>query len=83
VVAHTPLQGLDLVDCARANATLGVATACERCGYGTDAPKFLTNLRTACAQIGVTIAGLSDLDPATSHKIPEGVEIAPESPGVL
>lgn len=29
-----PLQGLDLIDCAKANASLGIDNAARNCGYG-------------------------------------------------
>jgi len=55
------LHGVELIDCAKANAKQGVETAANLCGYGQDINGFLEELKTACQQIGVQIDELSDL----------------------
>lgn len=55
------LQGIELIDCAKANAKQGVAVAAELCGYGNNQGLFIENLHKACQQIGVDINELQDL----------------------
>jgi hypothetical protein len=80
----TPLKGVELIDCARANAKQGVETAAELCGYGNDLNTFKQELQQACQRIGVSVAELSDLitdQPVMTLDI--GVEVAPDSPSDL
>lgn len=80
MASSTPLTGVILVDCARANASGGVAIAAKRCGYGTDTAKFQAALKSACSDMNVTIDGLSDLDDDQSQWHPEsGIEVAPDT----
>ncbi len=80
MAAPTPLSGPELIDCARANAKFGTATASERCGYGQELEVFRQELIQACQNIGVEIHELSDLmlDPR-SNRPQEGIEVAPDS----
>lgn len=55
------LQGIELIDCAKANAKQGVAIAAEQCGYDRNVGLFVENLHKACQQIGVNINELEDL----------------------
>lgn len=55
------LQGIELIDCAKANAKQGVAIAAEQCGYESNIGLFVENLHKACQQIGVNINELEDL----------------------
>ncbi|PZO44668.1 MAG: hypothetical protein DCF21_03295 [Leptolyngbya sp.] len=85
MASSSPLTGVILVDCARANASGGVAIAAERCGYGTDTAQFQSALKSACSEMNVTIDGLSDLDDEPSapwHPAP-GIEVAPDTPSEL
>lgn len=84
MASSTPLTGVILVDCARANASGGVAIAAERCGYGTNTAKFQAALKSACSEMNVTIDGLSDLDDEQSQWPSEpGIEVAPDTMGDL
>lgn len=56
------LQGLELIDCARANSLESIAIAAERCGYNNDSAKFEQELRIAGEAIGIEIQSLSDLN---------------------
>ncbi|AFY75681.1 MAG: hypothetical protein IGR93_04655 [Hydrococcus sp. C42_A2020_068] len=56
--AAKPLQGIELINCARANAKLGLETATWQCGYGDDPQLFLQNLQFACHRIGIDIEHL-------------------------
>ena len=55
------LQGIELIDCAKANAKQGSKVAAELCGYGDNVGLFIENLNKACQQIGVNINELDDL----------------------
>lgn len=82
--AAQPLYGTDLVDCAKASAKQGVEAAARNCGYGEDIKGFQSHLKTACAEMGISIQGLEDL--ITDQQIEKeirSVEIAPDSPSSL
>ena len=55
------LQGIELINCAKANAKQGAAIAAEQCGYDRNIGLFTENLHKACQQIGVNINELEDL----------------------
>ena len=85
MAASKPLQGLELVDCARANAKQGAETAAELCGYGADLNTFKQSLQEACQAMGVEFHELSDLitDQQRLLAIGEGEIVAPDSPSDL
>ncbi|UJB72540.1 hypothetical protein HRE53_28495 (plasmid) [Acaryochloris sp. 'Moss Beach'] len=56
-----PLTGIDLIDCARANAKEGLKTAAQLCGYGTDVMGFQHALTEAGQYIGMDIESLDSL----------------------
>ncbi len=56
-----PLTGIELIDCAKANAKQGIANAAQLSGYGNNVDKFMEELQAACHRIGVNIDSLSDL----------------------
>lgn len=80
MAASTPLTGIELIDCAKANATQGLETAAYLCGYGENLQGFEQELKTACKQIGVEIGSLGDLitDQQTVRRT-HGIEIAPDT----
>jgi hypothetical protein len=55
------LQGLELIDCARANGNESIAIAAERCGYAQNIAIFEQELRKAGEAIGVEIQDFDDL----------------------
>jgi hypothetical protein len=61
MAAQSPLTGVVLVDCAKANAKSGSAIAATQCGYGDDIQGFRAALQSACDEMGVTFDDLSDL----------------------
>jgi hypothetical protein len=79
-----PLRGLELVDCAKANAKQGIDTATELCGYGTNTVQFRQELQQACDQMGVKITELSDLITDQQSVLQAGgIEVAPDTPSEL
>lgn len=83
---NTPkfLTGIDLIDCAKANARDGVEIAAKQCGYGQDIQKFRENLQQACAEKGINVNQISDL--ITDQQLVKkygGVEIAPDTKSSL
>ncbi len=84
MASPTPLKGLELVDCAKANAKQGIETAAELCGYGEDIKTFSQELKHACDGMGVKINELTDLITDQDNLIKmEGEIVAPESESVL
>ncbi|WP_242026567.1 hypothetical protein [Phormidium tenue] len=85
MASSSPLIGVILVDCAKANAKEGLAIATERCGYGDDTAQFQEALKSACGDMNIAIDGLSDLvDDKPTVLTPElGEVVAPDSPSEL
>jgi hypothetical protein len=84
MASRSQLHGIELIDCAKANAKQGIEIATELCGYGENINAFQTELKKACHDIGVEIDELSDL--ITTQQILRkegGFDIAPESPTEL
>jgi hypothetical protein len=84
MASPTPLQGIELIDCAKANAKQGIQTATELCGYGQDLEGFKRELQQACQGIGVEIVELSDLITDQQTVMGNGgIEVAPDTPSEL
>ncbi len=85
MAATEPLKGLELVDCAKANAKQGVETAAYLCGYQQDLNTFKQSLQQACQEMGVTFHELSDLitDQQTMLQMGEGEIVAPDTTSQL
>jgi hypothetical protein len=83
MAASSPLKGMELVDCAKANAKQGLQTAATQCGYGNDLDGFSHALQKACAHMGIEIEGLSDLNAPPQISSLQGEIIAPDSPSEL
>jgi hypothetical protein len=86
MASSTPLEGIDLIDCAKANSTLNVAVAAERCGYGNDIAHFEEQLIQACEDIGIHLQGFHSLnDPSDSppEELPPEVVITPNTTGLI
>ncbi len=84
MASSTPLQGFELIDCAKANSKELVIVAAQLCGYGDDFNLFEQELKKAGAAIGVEIDSFDDLvdtPPSATSKL--GIEIAPETPNQL
>lgn len=80
-----PLKGIELIDCAKANAKQGIETAAHLCGYGEDLNTFHQELQQACQNIGVEVTELSDLitDQQAILQQGGGIEVAPDTPSEL
>ncbi|WP_445251969.1 hypothetical protein [Microcoleus sp. B3-D7] len=84
MASSQPLKGIELIDCAKANAQQGIATAAKLCGYGGDLNTFERELKKACQDIGVEVKELSDLITAQQMmKQGMGIEVAPDTPSEL
>jgi len=75
------LQGIELINCAKANAKQGGAIAAQQSGYGEDISLFLENLNKACQDIGVEIDELNDLitDQQVAKENRKVMDIAPDT----
>lgn len=75
------LQGIELINCAKANAKQGVEVAAERSGYDKNTGLFIENLNKACQQIGVKINELDDLitDQQIAKENRKVMDISPDS----
>lgn len=75
------LQGIELINCAKANAKQGLPLAAEKAGYQKDVDLFTKNLQLACQQIGVNIDELGDLitDQQIAKENRTVLEISPDS----
>lgn len=76
------LKGIELIDCAKANAKQGIAVAAENCGYQDNFELFNANLHEACQQIGIDVNELGDLitDQQIAKENRKVLEISPDSP---
>ncbi|MDY6802358.1 MAG: hypothetical protein SXA11_00915 [Cyanobacteriota bacterium] len=80
MTASKRLEGIDLIDCAKANAKQGVETAAGQCGYGENVEEFRQALKQACQDIGVDLNSFSDLITDQQVAVEMGaIEIAPET----
>ena len=85
MASSTPLQGTELVDCARANAKQGIETAALQCGYGEDLNAFSRELKAACEQMNLQVKELSQLitEQDMMLQIGGGEVVAPDSASEL
>lgn len=85
MASSTPLQGTDLVDCARANAKQGIETAALQCGYGDDLNTFAQALKQACEQMNLQVKELSELitDEEMMLQMGQGEVVAPDTASEL
>ncbi|NJM96516.1 MAG: hypothetical protein HC800_04275 [Phormidesmis sp. RL_2_1] len=81
MAATQPLEGIALIDCAKANALQGVEVTARLCGYGSDINRFQAALSQAGKDMGITLSDLQDLitDQFMVQRT-HGIEISPDSP---
>jgi hypothetical protein len=84
MTSSTRLTGIELIDCAKANAKQGIETASRLCGYGDQLQTFKDELQTACREIGVEISELNDLITDQQTVLQQGgIEVAPDTASEL
>ena len=85
MASPTPLQGTELVDCARANAKQGIETAALQCGYGGDLNTFAQQLKHACEQMNLQVKELNELitDQEVLLELGSGEVVAPDTASEL
>jgi hypothetical protein len=86
MASSKPLEGVILIDCAKANVKYGLGAAAEQCGYGQDLEGFQAALTSACQAMGVSINGFDDFDTLAENQEqvkPPGIEVSPDSPSDL
>lgn len=77
MTSSIPLKGIELIDCARANAASGIQIAANQCGYAENLSEFQQELQKACAEAGFSFHELRDLIQSQDRN--RGIEIAPEN----
>ena len=75
------LQGIELINCAKANTKQGIAIAAQQSGYGENIDLFIENLNKACKEIGVNIDELDDLitDQQVAKENRKVMDISPDT----
>lgn len=75
------LQGIELINCAKASAKQGSAVAAKNCGYDNNIGLFIENLNKACQQIGVDVNELNDLitDQQIAKENRKVLEVSPDT----
>ena len=56
-----PLQGKELTNCAKANASAGVEMAAKLCGFGSDTEKFQTTLKQTAEELELPLSSFKKL----------------------
>ena len=77
-----PLQGIELIDCAQANARSGWSVASQQCGYGNNIKAFQNELHKASSEMGIQIDSLEELILET-QKIEREQVFSPDSSGQI
>jgi len=83
MASSTPLTGVILVDCAKANVENGVKVAARQCGYGDDVGAFQNALRSACNDMNVDLKEFADLSIDKLVNARNGIEVYPDTPSDL
>ncbi|PSB07572.1 hypothetical protein C7B62_19470 [Pleurocapsa sp. CCALA 161] len=75
------LQGIELIDCAKANAKQGIKVAAALSGYENNEDLFIDNLQSACQEIGVNVSELEDLitDQQLAKENRRVIEVSPDT----
>jgi hypothetical protein len=79
MTAPAPLHGSELLDCAKANASQGIQTAANLCGYSDDIVSFERELHSAAQHMGIKLHGFQDLTKTAEVQKPIGIEVAPDT----
>jgi hypothetical protein len=79
MASPVPLHGIELIDCAKANASQGIQVAATQCGYDGDIVTFERELHDATQKIGVKLHGFQDLNKSAELQRQPGIEVAPDT----
>jgi hypothetical protein len=79
MASPVPLSGIELIDCAKANANQGIKVAATQCGYNDDIVTFERELYAATQKIGVKLHGFQDLNKSAEVQRQPGIEVAPDT----
>lgn len=84
MAAKQPLTGIELIDCAKANAQQGVEAAAKLCGYDNNTSDFQAALQKAGEDMGVKLDELDDLitDQSIAKRTPV-MDVGPETTSQL
>lgn len=58
---ENPLSGEELINCARANVSKGIATVAQLCGFASDVEKFRSTLKATMEEMEVEVESLQKL----------------------
>jgi hypothetical protein len=84
MTSSTPLQGIELISCAKANVEQGLTAACQLCGYGENIQLFQQNLVLAGQEIGVDLDQLTDLTTVQQRVREKGeIEVVPDTTSII
>jgi len=83
MTSSSPLTGVVLVDCAKANVENGIEVAAHQCGYGDDVTAFQEALKSACAEMNIDLKEFADLSVGKRVNSRDGIEVYPDTPGKL
>lgn len=83
MASSSPLQGVILVDCAKANVENGLDVAASQCGYGDDVAAFEEALKSACAEMNIDLEEFAELAVGKGVNQRDGIEVYPDTPGQL
>ncbi|GAB4548851.1 MAG: hypothetical protein Tsb0014_43520 [Pleurocapsa sp.] len=75
------LQGIELINCAKANAKQGIDVAAKQSGYEQNIDLFQENLTKACQDIGININEFEDLitDQQIAQENRKVIDISPDT----
>lgn len=79
MTSSSPLTGVILVDCAKANVENGVDVAARQCGYGDDVSAFQKALKSACAEMNIDLKEFADLSIDKRVNQRDGIEVYPDT----
>lgn len=82
-MASSPLQGIELLDCAQSDPTQDITLAAQRCGYGDDLVMFEEELKKAAIAIGIHVDSFEGLKALARTNFQTGLNIAPGTTGLL
>jgi hypothetical protein len=79
MTSQSPLVGLELIDCAKANSNQEIKVAARLCGYGEEVATFESELQKAGEDMGIKIHSFYDLSDTPDESKEREIIIAPES----